>query len=589
MKKLSIASGLLIATGSLFAQQYGVTTVAGNGTAGWSGDLGPALNAQLRSPIRVAVDPAGNVYITDYGNSSIRRVYPDGTINSVTGNGFPGFSGDGGSAIGAQLSSPHDIAFDHAGNLYIADTANSRVRIVDTHGNINTFAGTGVRGFSGDGGLATSAQLFLPVGVATDSKGNVYIADAGNASVRKVTPGGIISTMAGTGFPNGTYAGEGGLATKALLGTPYSVATDGAGNVYIGDIGYSRIFRVGTDGLIHTVTANFLAQNFASDSAGNLYAADYRNNVVEKILPGGTTLWIGGNGSVGYSGDGGVATTAQMSQPYGVAVDTATGSVYVAEALNSVIRKLTPRPNTIGAIANAATIKPFATPPGNFGDATVPISAGEIVVLFGTGMGPANIVANSPTNGVFGTSLAGTTVTFAGIPAPILYTSSTIVSAIVPYGIDGMTAADVVVSYQGNPTLAYSAPVAPTAPGVFTADASGSGQALAVNLDGTLNNSSNPVRVGGFVILYATGEGATSPPGVDGKLAVPPFPAPVRTVTATVGGIPANVTYAGAAPGFVAGVMQVNLQIPSGVRPGNISVQLTINNVVSPLTTIAVQ
>lgn len=590
MKKLFIAWPLLIAaTGSLFAQQYGITTIGGNGTVGWSGDRGPALSAQFRNPIRVAVDSRGNVYFTDYGNSSIREIFTDGTVNSVTGNGFPGFSGDGGSAVGAQLSSPHDIAFDSAGNLYIADTANSRIRRIDTRGNINTFAGNGTRGNGGDGGQATSAQLFLPVGVAVDSKGNVYIADAGNASVRRVATNGIITTMAGTGFLSyGAYSGEGGPANRALLGTPYSLAADGAGNIYIGDIGLSRLFRVGTDGNIRTMTTGFLAQNFASDAAGNLYTADYRNNLVEKILPGGTVLWIGGDGSPGYSGDFGVGTGAQMSQPYGVAVDAA-GNVYVAEAGNAIIRKLTPRPFSIGAVANAATIRPFATPNGAFGDATVPIAPGEIVALFGTGLGPAGIVVNSPQpNGFYSKQLAGTTVTFAGVAAPIIYTSSTIVSAIVPYAINGLSTADIVVTYQGNKSLVYTAPVAATAPGIFTADASGSGPAKAVNLDGTLNDANHPVAVGGFVLLYATGEGATSPGGVDGKPASAPYPQPVNTVSATVGSLPAVVSYAGGAPGFVAGVMQVNVQIPAGVRAGSANVQLTINGVASPIASITV-
>src|SRR5665213_2060670 len=187
MKKSSIACGLLIASGSLFAQQYSISTVAGTGVSGWSGDLGPALSAQFNTPTRVALDSSGNIYLTDLGNSSIREVFTNGTVNSVAGNGSPGFSGDGGSAIGAQLASPHDIAIDASNNLYIADTGNARIRIV-SRGVINTFAGSthGIEGGSlGDGGPATSAQLITPTGVAVDKSGNVYIADIGNATVRK--------------------------------------------------------------------------------------------------------------------------------------------------------------------------------------------------------------------------------------------------------------------------------------------------------------------------------------------------------------------------------------------------------------------
>jgi uncharacterized protein (TIGR03437 family) len=515
-------------------------------------------------------------------------------VNSVAGNGSPGLSGDGGTSIGAQLSSPNDIAFDSANNLYIADTGNSRIRVI-SNGAIRTFAGT-TRGTAGgglgNGGLATSAQLIEPTGVAVDKSGNVYIADIGNATVRKVSPNGIVSAFAGVGYLTwGAYLGEGGPATQALLGLPYSLATDSAGNVYIADIGLGRLFKIGSDGIIHTVKTNFGGQNVAVDAAGNIYSAVYSNNTVQKIVPGGTTLWIGGNGVSGYSGDGGPGTSASMEQPYGVAVD-ASGNVYVAELQNAVIRKLTPVASSISAVANAATNQPFSVPASGSGDATVPISPGEIVTLFGTGLGPATLAVNTPKNGVYGTQLAGTTVSIGGYPAPILYASSSLVSVIVPYEINGQTSTAVQVTYQGQQTTVRTVPVSATAPGLFTLDTTGSGQALAVNFPSfTVNSASNPIPAGGVITLYATGEGQTTPSGVDGKLAptMQPFPMPVQTVTATVGGLSAVVSYAGAAPGFVAGVMQVNLQVPTGVLSGTAQVQLTIDNLLSPAVTIAIQ
>jgi uncharacterized protein (TIGR03437 family) len=594
MKTSSIVCGLLIASGSLFAQQYSMTTVAGIGEAGWSGDGGPALSAEFHNPIRVLLDSKGDILLNDLGNSSIRIVSPDGVANSITGNGSPGYSGDGNSSIGAQLSSPHDIAVDSHDNLYIADTGNRRIRIV-SNGIIRTFAGTGASGPQndplGDNGPATEARFITPTGVAVDKAGNVYVSDIGNATVRKITPDGIITRFAGTGFLSfGAFQGEGGPATSALLGIPYSLTTDAAGNVYIVDTGLSRLFRIGPDGNIHTVRVNFSAQNCAVDAAGNIYAANYEENAVERITSNGTLLWIGGNGIAAYSGDGLPGTSGSMSQPYGVAVDGG-GNVYVAEAGNAVIRKLSPVPFSIGAISNAATIQPFAAPPTGSGDATIPISPGEVIVLFGTGLGPDTLVSNKPgADGKFGTSLEGTTVNIGGVDAPIIYTSSTLVSVVAPYAVDGLTSADVYVTYQGNKSVVNTVQVAPTAPGLFTLDSSGAGNALAVNFpSGQLNTSSSPANVGDFVILYATGEGQTAPGGVDGQLAPSPAAAPVRTVTASVNGIPAMVSYAGGAPGIVEGVMQVNLQIPTGVAPGAATVKLLINNIYSPNVTINVQ
>jgi uncharacterized protein (TIGR03437 family) len=567
--------------------------VAGlGGSPGWSGDSGPALDAQFTNPLRVALDAQGDLYITDYSNQSVRRVDANTDIvTTVAGNGSFGYSGDGITADGAQLADPHDVVIDAAGNVYIADTRNSRVRVINTAGIINTYAGNGTPGYSGDGGPATSAQLMFPAGLALDKSGNLYIADYGNATVRRVDKNGNISTFAGVGIAVYSDApGDGGPAASAYLEQPYCVQLDSAGNVYIGDVGSSSIRKVDVHGIITTYVQNFSAQNFAIDSAGALYVANYHNNTVVKILPGGTQLWIAGDGIAGYSGDGGPGTAAQLSLPYGVAVDPF-GNVFVADATNAVIRELSPFPFSIGAVANAANLQAFAPPVAGSGDASIAIAPGEIVVLFGTGLGPANLAVASPNNGLFGTQFAGTTVTFNGQPAPILYTSSTIVAAIVPYEVNGASSAQVVVSYQGNQTSVPALPVGVTAPGIFTANASGSGQAAVLNEDGTPNSSSNPAPIGSIITFYATGEGQTTPSGVDGELANNPnsLPQPIQKVIVTVGDLPAVVQYAGAAPTQVAGVMQCNVQIPSGVSPsGAVPLQLNIGGVNSLIVTIAV-
>jgi sugar lactone lactonase YvrE len=210
-----------------------ITTVAGNGQAGFSGDGGPAINASLDGPRTVAADAAGNLYIADAGNDRVRKVDLHGVITTIAGNGQQGFSGDGGPATSASLSRPNGVVVDAAGNLYIADTANARIRKVDVHGIITTIAGNGQSGFSGDGGPATSASLRHPDSVVVDADGNLYIADTNNMAVRKVDPANMISTVAGNGTPG--FSEDGGPAVKASLSYPIGLTVDGTGNLYIAD------------------------------------------------------------------------------------------------------------------------------------------------------------------------------------------------------------------------------------------------------------------------------------------------------------------------------------------------------------------
>jgi RHS repeat-associated protein len=267
-----------------------ITTVAGNGQGGYSGDDGPAVVAQLNSPYGVSVDSTGNIYIADRDNHRIRKVDTSGIITTVAGNGIPSFSGDGGPATEAELKYPAGIALDSIGNVYIADLSNHRIRKVDTSGIITTVAGNGIPGSSGDGGPATGARLTWPNGVSVDSIGNIYIADGDNSRIRKVDTSGIITTVAGNG--QGGYSGDDGSATEARINTLSGVAVDSIGNIYIPDINNDRIRKVDTNGIITSVI---------------------------------------GNGQRGYSGDGGPATEAKLSYPYGMAVDSI-GNIYIADA-----------------------------------------------------------------------------------------------------------------------------------------------------------------------------------------------------------------------------------------------------------------
>jgi trimeric autotransporter adhesin len=516
-----------------------ITTIAGNGTIGFSGDGGPATSAQVSAPVGVTVDAAGTVFFVDTGNGAggrIRKVSPNGIITTVAGNGTPGFSGDGGPATAAALGSfaacnriCGGVAVDGAGNLFIADPGNSRVRQVSPSGIITTVAGNDVVGFSGDGGPAANAQLTYPVGVAVDGTGNLFIADY--ARVRKVYPSGIISTVAGSGTLEGSAA-DGAPATSAHLSYPYGLAVDAAGNLFFTDPG-----------------SNF----FAGGDAGD-FLADHR---IRRVSPDGIITSVAGDGVAGYSGDGGPASIARLNGPSSLALDEA-GNLYVADTGNQVVRVLRPtnRSVFIGGVVDAASQGPS------------PVSPGKIVAIYGAGIGASQLIQNQPSNGQLSTELGGTTVSFNGIAAPILYTSATQIAAIVPYAIAAATA-QVTVTYLGEVSNVFAVTVSPSAPNFFTSSQTGAGQASALNvIDGTVNSAVNPVKIGEYISLYATGEGQTKPGGVDGKLAGSMGILPILRVGVTVGGIPATVQYAGSVPGQVAGVMQMNVQIPNGVQPG---------------------
>jgi len=316
-----------------------IVTVAGNGERAFSGDGGPAVEASLNLPFGVAVDAAGNFFIADTDNHRIRRVTPDGVISTVAGTGDPSFSGDGGPAAYASLNLPTGVAVDAAGNLFIADNGNHRIRRVAPDGIIGTGAGNGAPGFSGDGGPAAAASLNVPRGVAVDAAGNLFIADTANQRIRRVAPDGIIGTVAGNGVPG--FSGDGVPAATASLNEPSGVAVDAAGNLYIADANNSRIRRVAPDGMITTV-ADSLGQprGVAADAFGNLFIAETHAHRIRHVAPDGAVSTIAGTGGEpGFSGDGGPAGEASLNLPFGVAIDMA-GNLLIADTDNHRIRRI---------------------------------------------------------------------------------------------------------------------------------------------------------------------------------------------------------------------------------------------------------
>jgi streptogramin lyase len=338
-----------------------IRTVVGNGTPGPSGDGGPATAAALSFPRAVTVDAEGNLFVTDTYNNRIREVDPEGRISTVAGNGVAGYSGDGGPAIDAAIFRPHGVAVDNRGHLFIADSPNHRIRMVDLpSGVIRTVAGTGVPGFSGDGGPATAAQLNRPRFVVPTSDGALLVADTDNHRIRRVDPSGIITTVAGTGV--GGSAGDGGPASNAQLDDPRGLAVDHDGALYVADAVANRLRRIDRDGVITTVAgtgnpgysgdfrpADRAALNepraVAVDEADDVFIADAANHRIRRIdHRTGLITTVAGTAASGFAGDGGPAALATLSDPYGVFVDRS-GQLLLTDTDNNRVRRVSGAPN----------------------------------------------------------------------------------------------------------------------------------------------------------------------------------------------------------------------------------------------------
>ncbi len=339
---------LLLAPSLLRAQI--ITTVAGNGTLGYSGDGGQATAASIEDPWYVICDKKGNIYFSEVSFHIVRKVDKAGVITTFAGNGTYGHSGDGGPATDAQLFDPIGIARDAIGNMYIAEEGSSCIRKVDTNGIISTVAGTATPGYNGDGIVATTAQLKYPFDIALDSFGNIYIADNGNYRVRKIDVSGIITTIAGNGTAG--YSGDHGSATSAQL-HPLAITLDKKMNIYISDTAH-RIRKIDTSGVINTFAGTGIAgfsgdggaasaalindpHQLAVDDSGYIYISLGYDHRIRKVSPSGIISTIAGNGLPGYSGDGGNPLSAEFLMPFGVAISR-DRKIYIVDRTNARIR-----------------------------------------------------------------------------------------------------------------------------------------------------------------------------------------------------------------------------------------------------------
>jgi uncharacterized protein (TIGR03437 family) len=540
------------------AQSQGiVTTFAGNGNTTFFGDGGPATAASLNLPRGLAINLAGGVYISDTGNSRVRMVSPAGIISTVAGNGAYGATGDGGQATSASFSDVTDVALDAAGNLYIADASNHRIRKVTPGGIVTTVAGTGVQGFSGDGEPAINATLNRPISLALDAAGNnLYICDSSNHNIRRVSlASGIIATYAGNGMP--AYSGDGGVATAASLNFPLGVATDIYGNLYIADSGNNRVRRVSPGGMIVTVAGSSMA-NFAGDGAaataallnipsdvavdslGDLFIADSGNNRVRKVDgPTGIIGTIAGGANDGFSGDAGPAVNSLLSFPWKLATDPA-GAVYIADRVNNRIRKISAYGK---GLADSTVNAPLPLP---------------------------TTVANV---GVIVKDAAGSTR-----EAQLYFISAGQINYVVPDQTSVGTAM-VTMTKDGQTVGSGAIQVAAVAPGIFAANGNGQGaaSALAVKYPAQTWQSTATCPTAGNCVTVPFDVGTAATP-VYLELFCTGIRGTKSGVTATIGGAEVAATWA--VQSQYPGMDQVNMLVPTSLAGrGEVDVSLAVDGV----------
>src|ERR1035437_257520 len=497
-----------------------ITTIAGNGAAGFAGDGGPAAAAELNGPAGLAFDSAGNLHVADDHSNRIRKIAPAGIITTEAGNGIQGFSGDGGPALGASLANPYALASEATENIYIADNGNYRIREVTTDGSIHTVAGNGPAGLPVDGGPATASGLCQPFGLSLDASGALYIADTSDQSIRKVGVNGIISTVAGNGAAG--FSGDGGSATAASLNNPWSVAVGPGGTIYIADQGNSRIRQVSA-GLIATAAGNggfrfsgdggpavaatlYNPYHAAIDNSGAIYIADTANGRIRKIAPNGVIPTVAGNGLHSSSGDGGPATNAALGLPAAVALDAA-GNLYIADQLNNRVRKVMPG-GVISTVAGGGmagdTAASLSAPSGLAVDASGNVYISERLANRIRRINRDGTIVTVAGNGVAGFSEDGGPATAASLDGPLGIAFDAAVNLYIAdslnHRIRKVTANGVISTVAGNGTSGSSGDGGPAAaaslslPNDVVADAAGN-----LYIADTGNNKIRKVTAGGLI------------------------------------------------------------------------------------------
>jgi trimeric autotransporter adhesin len=574
--------------------------IAGTGPDGYAGDGLQAAGAGINLPRGLAVDTTGNIYLADFGDNRVRIIDTQGVIQTIAGNGKPLFSGDGGPAIAAGIN-PVDVAVDSQGDVFVLDQANNRVRKIAPNGNISTVVGNGLPGYQGDGGPATAAELNLPTGIAIDQAGNLYIADEGNEVVRRVTTGGLISTIAGNGTMTPS-SGDGGPATAAAL-DPWSIAVDAAGNVYVTDSFNDRVREL-TPLVVKAASMSIVSGNSQAGVVGTALAAPLVLKVADSTGAGVPGVYVSfaispaGAATLSPSpaltlNDGTVSLMVTLGSAPGPITITAT-SYAVPNLTFSITATVSDAPSILtGGITSAG----LSNPPVDV------LSPNAIVTIFGKNFAPTGTAIGAAlVHGQLPTNLGGVCVEFGTVRAPIFTLFPTQLNVQVPAVAPGNVPVQVITGCD-TPQAVATAPVSiaaqATAPEFFyfVTNASGVNPIAAVDsLTGAyigpqgLFTGVTPAKAGEFVTLYATGFGATNPSFAPGVL-----PGGIASVTASatvqIGAVtlnPSDILYVGVT-GF-AGLYQLNLRVPSNVANGNQPLVITVGGVASsPNAFLAIQ